>query len=139
MKEIDDLLKILPHKHPYLQLDRVLELDPGNRVVAVKAVSYCEELFRGHFPDQPVLPGAIIIEAASQAAGLLNSNLKDGKLGYVLEVKSFKFRKKVKPGYLMIIEVLKKEQRGQFLLAEVAIKVDEETVASGELQLYIEK
>lgn len=136
--EIDDVLTMLPHKHPYLLIDRIVEREIGKRVIAHKAVTYSEDLFRGHFPDKPILPGAVIIEAASQAAGFL-ADLQQGMLGYVAEVKNFKFKKHVKPGNILELEVLSGMAKGPFLLAAIKAKVRNEIVAEGELLLYLEK
>lgn len=136
--EIDEILKILPHKHPYLLVDRVVEREILKKVVGHKAVSYSEDLFRGHYPEKPILPGAIIIEAASQVAGLL-LDLNEGAVGYVIEVKNFRFKKPVKPGNVLEIEAVNKMSKGPFLLAEVKAKVSGEVVSEGELQLFIER
>lgn len=140
--ELTDLLNILPHKHPYLLIDRVIELVKGKKVVAVKAVTYSENFFLGHFPGNPILPGAVIIEAASQAAGLLVCTMSDNEekqmIGYVTAVKDFKFRKKVKPGSLLLIEALHGVSKGPFLSSAIKVSVDGEIVAEGELNLYIE-
>ena len=136
--ELTDILKILPHKHPYLLVDKVIALEKGKRVVAVKAVTYSEPFFRGHYPDNPILPGAVMIEASSQVAGLL-ANLHEGTLGYVVEVKRFKFKKQVRPGNLLEIEAVKSMAKGPFLLAKIKVMVSSDVVAEGELQLYIEK
>ena len=138
MLETEDIIKMLPHKHPYVLVDRIVEREIGKRVVAHKAVSYCEDLFRGHFPDKPILPGAVIIEAASQAAGFL-ADLQEGMLGFVAEVKNFRFKKHVKPGSLLEIEAVSSMARGHFLLATIKAKVGDAVVAEGELQLYLEQ
>lgn len=136
--EIEDILTMLPHKHPYLLVDRIVEREIGKKVVAHKAITYSEDLFRGHFPDKPILPGAVIIEAASQAAGFL-ADLQQGMLGYVVEIKNFRFKKHVKPGSVLEIEAVNSMSKGPFLLAGIKAKVAGETVAEGELQLYLDK
>lgn len=136
--EIEDVLKILPHKHPYLLVDRIVQREVGKRVVAHKAITYSEDLFRGHFPDKPILPGAVIIEAASQAAGFL-ADLQQGMLGYVVEVKSFRFKKHVKPGNIMEIDAVNSMLKGPFLLASINVKVANDIIAEGELLLFLDK
>lgn len=140
--ELNEILTILPHKHPYLLIDRVIELEEGEKVVAVKGVTYSENLFLGHFPGDPILPGAVIIEAASQAAGLLVCTMRHNKeeqmIGYVTAVNTFKFKKKVKPGNLLVIEAVKSFQKGPFLTSAITVSVDNEITAEGELSLYVE-
>lgn len=136
--EIDQIMEILPHKHPYLLIDRVTHREQMKRVVAIKATTYSEDLYRGHFIDKPILPGAVILEAASQTAGLLN-DVGAGMIGYVGEVKKFRFKKQVKPGNLLEIEAVNIMSKGPFLMAGITVRVLDEVVAEGELQLFIDK
>ncbi len=138
MLTTNDILKILPHKHPYLLVDRIADLQPGNRVVGLKAVSYSESVFAGHYPDDPVLPGAMIVEASSQVAGFLVGG-EQHLIGYVVEIKQFQFKKQVKPGCLLEIVAEKKQARGPFLEAGIEVKSGDELMACGTLQLFIRK
>ncbi len=101
MMDIQEILKMLPHRYPFLMLDRVLEVDPGKRVVAVKCVTANEPHFQGHFPDQPIMPGVLIAEAFAQAAGIValsgDDELKNRAV-YLLGLDKMRFRKPVRPG-----------------------------------------
>lgn len=138
MLSTSDILKVLPHKHPYLLVDRIIELHENEKVVGVKAVSYVESVFAGHYPGDPVLPGAMIIEASSQVAGFLVGG-KEQLIGYVVEIKQFQFKSQVKPGCLLRIEAQKILARGPFLEAGIEVKTDDVLVACGTLLLYIKK
>ena len=138
MLSTNDILKILPHKHPYLLVDRITELHEGERVVGLKAVSYAESVFAGHYPEDPVLPGALIVEASSQVAGFLVSS-QENMIGYVVEIKQFQFKKQVTPGCLLQIEAQKKKARGPFLEASIEVKAGDQLMACGTLQLFIRK
>lgn len=136
--ETGEILSRLPHRHPYLLIDRVTVLEPGKRVVAIKAVTFTEYHLSGHFPGDPVYPGAFMIEAASQAAGLLRDP-DENCAGNLIEVTHFQFKKPVSPGNLIVIEALQNSARGPFLLADVTLSVNETLVARGSLQIYTKK
>lgn len=136
--ETSDILSRLPHRHPYLLLDRIISLEPGKRVVAVKAVTYSEYNIAGHFPGDPIYPGALMIEAASQTAGLLRE--ESGAIeGNLVEVSHFLFKKAVTPGNLIVIEALISSARGPFLTAEVTLTVNDTRVAQGTIHIYTRK
>jgi 3-hydroxyacyl-[acyl-carrier-protein] dehydratase len=136
--ETGEVLSRLPHRHPYLLIDRVITIEPGKRVVAVKAVTYTEYCLAGHFPGDPVYPGAFMIEAASQAAGLLRQ--KEANIaGNLVEIVRFQFKKPVRPGHLIVIEALQNNAKGPFLLADVTLTVNDTLVARGSLQIYTPK
>ena len=103
-----DILKTLPHRYPFLLVDRILELEPGKRVIGIKNVTFNEEFFQGHFPGNPVMPGVLIIEAMAQVAGMgLMHSIPDTqrKLLYLTGVDRCKFRRPVLPGDQLRIEV----------------------------------
>lgn len=105
---IGDILNILPHRYPFLLVDRVISLDPGKRITGLKNVTFNEEFFQGHFPGAPVMPGVLIIEAMAQVAGVLiyrDLPEKDKKLIYFTGIESAKFRRPVTPGDQLLIEM----------------------------------
>ena len=106
--DVVEVLKRLPHRYPLLLVDRVLELVPDERIRAVKAVSFNEQFFQGHFPGAPIMPGVLQIEALAQAAGILaieTLGLQDsGQLVYFMAIENAKFRNPVTPGCLLDLE-----------------------------------
>jgi beta-hydroxyacyl-ACP dehydratase FabZ len=104
--DINAIQKILPHRYPFLLVDRIIE-SKENRIVGIKNVTINEPFFQGHFPGQPIMPGVLIIEAMAQVGGVGALNMKDnlGKLAYFLSIKEAKFRRPVVPGDQLVIEV----------------------------------
>lgn len=109
MIEIEEIMKILPHAYPFLLVDRILEIEPGKRVVGIKNVTYNEPFFPGHFPGRPIMPGVLIVEAMAQAAGVLVFNSISGenrqKPVYFLGMDNVRFRKPVTPGDQLRMEL----------------------------------
>ena len=102
-----DIEAAIPHRYPFLLLDRVVEMEPDRRIVAIKNVTYNEEFFRGHFPGHPVMPGVLITEAMAQAGGVLLLRREDfaGKIAYFGSISDAKFRQPVTPGDQLRLEV----------------------------------
>jgi len=120
MSETYDIVRILaalPHRYPMLLVDRVAELVPGERIRAIKAVSFNEGFFQGHFPGRPIMPGVLQIEALAQAAGILAVETLglagSGKLVYFMAIESAKFRAPVEPGCLLELEASFVQQRSK--------------------------
>ena len=115
--DIVEVLKRLPHRYPLLLVDRVLELIPDERIRAVKAVSFNEQFFQGHFPGAPIMPGVLQIEALAQAAGVLaieTLGLQDsGQLVYFMAIENAKFRAPVTPGCLLELEATFVQKRAR--------------------------
>ena len=134
MIPIEKILELLPHRYPFLMIDRVLEVDPGVSAVGLKCVSINEPQFQGHFPDQPIMPGVLICEAFAQVAGVVAlTAFPDlaGKAVYLLGLDKVRFRKPVRPGDQLIITVTKQsESRGIWQFSAIA-EVDGVKVADG--------
>lgn len=107
--EVDELMQILPHRFPMLMIDRLIDIKPGDSAVGVKNVSYNEQFFQGHFPQKPIMPGVLMIEAMAQAAAAFTSyteNLDaEGKIVLFMGVDKARFRKPVIPGDQLLIKV----------------------------------
>lgn len=114
--DINRVMKMLPHRYPILLVDRVLEMEPGERAVALKNVTMNEPHFQGHFPDYPVMPGVLIVEAMAQTAALVvietMGEEAEGKLVYFMTIDNARFRKPVTPGDSIHIHVEKTQSRG---------------------------
>ena len=103
---ITEIMKFLPHRYPFLLVDRILELDPGKRIVGIKNVTINEEYFQGHYPGHPIMPGVLILEAMAQLGGVLLSQKLEhtGKVAVLLSLDKVKFRRPVVPGDQLILE-----------------------------------
>lgn len=113
---MSEIMSLIPHRYPMLLIDRVEDVQLGQGAVGVKNVSMNEWYFQGHFPDKPILPGVLIIEAMAQTAAVLvmkTLNIKEDKLVYFMSVEEAKFRKPVVPGDVMRLKVKKEKNRGQ--------------------------
>ncbi|MEO8135348.1 MAG: 3-hydroxyacyl-ACP dehydratase FabZ [Betaproteobacteria bacterium] len=107
--DVQEILELLPHRYPFLLVDRVLEITPGQSIVALKNVTINEPFFAGHFPGRPVMPGVLIIEAMAQAAGLLSFktpslNLTKGSIFYFAGIDNARFKRPVFPGDQLQLE-----------------------------------
>jgi beta-hydroxyacyl-ACP dehydratase FabZ len=135
--DIQKILQFLPHRYPFLLVDRVLELEPGDRIVALKNVTMNEPFFQGHFPGKPVMPGVLIIEAMAQAGGLLayESSPADnhGQLIYFMGMDKVRFRKPVVPGDQLIFEAKILKLRTKVAKMTGTASVDNQLVAEAEL------
>lgn len=113
MIDIKEVLASLPHRYPFLMVDRVIDLEAGVRAVGIKNVTINEPFFQGHFPNNPVMPGVLIIEALAQVAGILAfKSGTQGKTVYFLSIEKVKFRKIVLPGDQLRLEVNVMHKRG---------------------------
>jgi len=136
--DITKVLSLLPHRFPFLLIDRVLEYEPNKRLVAIKNVTINEPFFAGHFPQRPVMPGVLIIEALAQATGLLGmesnpEQVTKDTLYYFVGIDNARFRRKVEPGDQLVLEVeMKGSKRGIWMFTGEA-KVDGKVVANANI------
>ena len=134
-----ELLEILPHRQPMLLIDTLEELEPGKRAVGKKCVSYNEPYFAGHFPGEPVMPGVLIVEALAQvgAAVMLSCPEFKGKLVYFGGIEHCRFRKKVVPGDVLMLEVEMIKKKGPIGIGKAVATVEGEVAVSAELTFAI--
>lgn len=134
--DIEWILSVIPHRYPILLVDRVLEMEPRKRIVAIKNVTINEQIFLGHFPGRPVLPGVFLIEGMAQAGGLLllhDMPNRDGKLLYFAGIENAKFRRPVVPGDQVRYEVEVLRLRSTFCKVAGKALVDGEVAAEAVL------
>lgn len=105
--DIKEIMEIIPHRYPFLLIDKVIEIEEGKKIVAIKNVTMNEQFFQGHFPVEPVMPGVLIIEAMAQAGAcaILSMEEYKGKIAYFGAINNAKFRGKVVPGDTLRLEV----------------------------------
>lgn len=133
--DIREIINRLPHRYPFLLVDRILEFTPGQSLQALKNVTINEPFFQGHFPHHPIMPGVLIIEAMAQAAAMLAylSEDKHDPLVYLLGVDNARFRKPVVPGDQLLLNVTLEKQRAGIRQMAVDAMVNEQIVASATL------
>ena len=134
MIDIDKIMELLPHRYPFLMIDRVEEVEPGVRAVAVKCVTVNEPQFQGHFPQTPIMPGVLICEAFSQTAGIVALSAHTdlaGRTVYLLGLDKVRFRRPVRPGDRVLITAEKESERRGIWNFKVVATVDGVKVADG--------
>ena len=136
---ITEIQQILPHRHPFLLLDAVTDLVPGVSAVGHKAVTYTEPFFAGHFPQEPVMPGVLIIEALAQAGAVAILSLPEyaGKTAYFGGIKNARFRRKVVPGDVLDLSVEIEAVKGPVGTGKAVAKVGGQTAVTAELMFAI--
>ena len=134
-----EIMEIIPHRQPFLLLDTVEELIPGQRAVAKKCVTYNEPFFQGHFPGEPVMPGVLIIEALAQAGAvaILSKEENKGKTAYFAAINSAKFKNKVIPGDVLTLETEIIKAKGPMGIGKATATVDGKLVVSAELTFAV--
>jgi len=138
--DIDAIKRTIPHRYPFLLIDRIEELETGQRAVGVKNVTANEPFFAGHFPDYPVMPGVLIVEALAQvgAVALLSVEENQGRLALFAGIDKVRFKRQVRPGDTLRLEVRITRSRGAIGFGEAVATVGGETVCSGELMFAIQ-
>ncbi|RCX19107.1 3-hydroxyacyl-[acyl-carrier-protein] dehydratase [Fontibacillus phaseoli] len=139
MLDIKQIQEIIPHRPPFLLVDRILEMEDGKRAVGIKNVTINEPFFVGHFPDFPVMPGVLIAEALAQvgAAAILNVESNRGKIGFLAGMDGFRFRGQVVPGDQLRLEVEITRMKGSIGKGQAVAKVDDKVVAEGEIMFAL--
>jgi 3-hydroxyacyl-[acyl-carrier-protein] dehydratase len=137
--DVEAIQKLLPHRPPFLLVDRVVELEPFKRLVAWKGVTMNEPFFPGHFPGKPVMPGVLILEALAQAAALLaiESLKTSDKITYLMGIDQARFRKPVVPGDRLELEVVVTKQKGSVWKQQGTARVDGQVVAEAEFMAML--
>jgi 3-hydroxyacyl-[acyl-carrier-protein] dehydratase len=137
--EAAEIMKVLPHRYPFLLVDRIVELEPGVRAVGIKSVSANEPQFTGHFPGRPIMPGVLMVEALAQTAGVAVLTLDEyrGKLGLFAGIDDCRFRRLVQPGDTLRLEVTVEKLRGMFGRVRAVASVDGEVAVEGSLSIII--
>lgn len=136
-----EIREILPHRYPFLLVDKVIELEPGKRVVGIKNVSANEPFFQGHFPEHPIMPGVLIVEALAQTAGIAVAVMEEnkGKLGVFASIDSMKFKKQVLPGDVLTLEAEILSFKMGVTKAKVKATVEGKIAAEGEIKFAMTK
>ena len=136
---IKEIEQILPHRHPFLLVDYIEEMEPGVSAVGYKCVTFHEDFFRGHFPQEPVMPGVLIIEALAQvgAVCILSCEKFKGKTAYFGGINNCRFKKKVVPGDVLMLETELIKRKGPVAIARATATVDGKVAATAELTVAI--
>ena len=136
VKEIE---AIIPHRHPFLLIDYIEDYEPGKYAVGYKCVSYREEFFKGHFPQEPVMPGVLIVEALAQvgAVAILSMEENQGKTAYFGGIQKCRFREKVIPGDQLKLETKIIRQKGPLGIGEAVASVNGQIAATAELTFRV--
>ena len=137
--DIMRLLNVLPHRYPFLLVDRILKIEGEEKIIGLKNVTMNEPFFQGHFPGHPIMPGVLQLEAMAQVAGvlMLRSGENAGKVAYFMSANNVKWRKPVRPGDQLIIEVEMGKSRGKIGKARGVCKVGGEIVSEAEVMFSI--
>jgi beta-hydroxyacyl-ACP dehydratase FabZ len=142
MFDINEIKKIIPHRYPFLLVDKIIECDDDANIVGIKSVTMNEPFFQGHFPDFPVMPGVLIVEAMAQVACILAMRVlkKEGHASvFFTGIDGVKFRKPVVPGDVLRLELTKTKQRGELFRFDGKALVEEQVVTQGSIQAVLGK
>lgn len=139
MLGIKEIQEIIPHRHPFLLIDCIEELTPGEGATGYKSVTYNEPWFAGHFPQEPVMPGVLILEALAQvgAVAILSQPENKGKTAYFGGIDKAKFKKKVVPGDVLVLELEIVKQKGPIGVGKATATVDGKVAAVAEMTFAV--
>jgi len=139
--DITEILKVLPHRYPFVLIDKITSLEKSKNIVAIKNVTINEQFFQGHFPGKPTMPGVLIIEAMAQAAAMLVAKSLDlsaqNSIPYLVGIDKARFRRVVVPGDVLTIDVSIVQKKGSIWIAAGSAKVGEELAAESSLMAAI--
>lgn len=138
--DIQEIQKIIPHRYPFLLIDKIVEYEPGKRAVGIKNVTINEPFFQGHFPQYPVMPGVLIVEALAQvgAVAVLGMEENKGKIALFAGIDKLRIRRQVKPGDVLTLELELTRMRGSIGKGKGIAKVNGEVAVDGELMFAIQ-
>ena len=139
MLGIKEIQEIIPHRHPFLLVDKIEKLVPGEKAVGYKAITYDESFFKGHFPEEPVMPGVLQIEALAQvgAVAILSLEENKGKTAYFGSINSAKFKRKVVPGDMLKLECEIIKRKGPIGVGKAVASVDGQVAVIAELTFAV--
>jgi 3-hydroxyacyl-[acyl-carrier-protein] dehydratase len=138
MMTVNEIMKLLPHRYPFLLVDKIVDLKPGESATGIKNVTINEPFFQGHFPGQPIMPGVLVIEAMAQVAGVMAfSSGMEGKSVYFMSIDNAKFRRPIVPGDQVMMEIKVLKQRGNVWKFSGMATVDGKAVSEAEFTAMV--
>ena len=137
MMDVTEICKLIPHRYPFLMVDRIIELEKGKRIVGIKNVTVNEGFFQGHFPAKPIMPGVMVCEAMAQVGAIFAKcsadDANEDRIFLLTGLDRVKFKNAVTPGDQLRIELLTHKRRGVFWKMSGVVSVDDRVVAEGQL------